>query len=41
LHNASLKKEALTPQGMLWEQNLPRDQYFEFELEQDKLDTPS
>ena len=33
---ADLEKLGLTPQGMLWEQELPRDQYFEFELESKK-----
>jgi hypothetical protein len=29
---ADLGKLGLIPQGMSWEQQLPRDQYFEFEL---------
>lgn len=29
---ADLEKLSLEPQGMSWEQELPRDQYFEFEL---------
>jgi hypothetical protein len=33
---ADLEKFVLTPQGMSWEQPLPRDQYFEFELEPKK-----
>ena len=33
---ADLEKLGLTPQGMLWEQQLPRDQYFEFELDSKK-----
>jgi hypothetical protein len=30
---ADLERHALAPQGMSWEQELPRAQYFEFELE--------
>ena len=33
---ADLEKLGLTPQGMSWEQQLPRDLYFEFELEPKK-----
>jgi hypothetical protein len=33
---ADLESLGLTPQGMSWEQELPRDQYFEFELESKK-----
>jgi hypothetical protein len=33
---ADLERLGLTPQGMSWEQELPRDQYFEFELESKK-----
>jgi predicted transcriptional regulator len=33
---ADLEKLGLMPQGMSWEQQLPRDQYFEFELESKK-----
>jgi hypothetical protein len=31
-----LKKLGLIPQGMPWEQELPRDKYFDFELESKK-----
>ncbi len=33
---ADLENLGLEPQGMSWEQELPRDQYFEFELESKK-----
>ena len=33
---ADLEKLGLMPQGMSWEQQLPRDRYFEFELESKK-----
>lgn len=33
---ADLQKHGLMPQGMSWEQQLPREQYFEFELESKK-----
>lgn len=33
---SDLEKHGLIPQGMPWEQELPRDEYFEFELESKK-----
>ena len=35
---ADLESLGLTPQNMPWEQELPRDQYFEFELEQNRFE---
>ena len=34
---SDLKKLTLTPQGMPWEQELPRETYFEFELDPDRF----